>query len=53
MEELYTPRQVASILKIGYHKTLELLKDGSIKSIMVGKVYRVSVENLKAFIEAE
>lgn len=47
---LLSAKEVSEILKIGYVKTLELMKYGKIPAIRLGKTYRTSEEVLAEWI---
>lgn len=51
--KLYTPREVAEVLKISYENALSLIKSGDIESIKVGRQYRVEKSKLLAFLAGE
>ena len=48
--ELLTPREAADILKISYEQTLHLIKYGNLKSIKIGRQYRIKESDLTAFV---
>lgn len=51
--EMLTPREIADILKISYHRTLDFIKHSGIDYVKVGSQYRVSKEKLFAFINSK
>ena len=51
-EEMLTPDEVQKRLYIGRTKVYELLKTKEIKSLRIGRVYRVSEEALQSYIKA-
>ncbi len=53
MQKIYTAQEVADILRVGYRKVLELIKDGKIKSLDTDGMYRITEESLKAFMVGE
>lgn len=53
MQKIYTAQEVADILRVGYRKVLELIKDGKIKSLDTDGMYRITEESLKAFMAGE
>lgn len=48
---LLSAKEVSEILKIGYVKTLDLMKYGQIPSIKLGNTYRTSKEALTEWIQ--
>lgn len=50
---VYTLQEVAEILKCSYSTIYKLVKEEKIKSFRVGADYRVSKEDLDAFIRGE
>ena len=50
---LLTPREVADVLKISYHKALEFIRYSGIDYVKIGSQYRVSAEKLNAFLTAK
>ena len=51
--KVYKVKEAAEILKVSYQKILEMIKNGEIKSFKIGADYRVTEENLKAFMAGE
>lgn len=49
----YTVQELVKVLKISQNSVLKLLREGTIKGAKVGRVWRVSAENLRAFINGE
>jgi len=49
--EMLSAKEVSKILKIGYVKTLDLMKYGKIPSIKLGNTYRTSSEALSNWIK--
>lgn len=49
----YTVQELVKVLKISQNSVLKLLREGTIKGAKVGRVWRVSGENLRAFINGE
>lgn len=54
MEEtkVYTPRELMGILKLGRNKVYELLQLDIIKSVKIGRSYRVEEKDLKEYLTA-
>ena len=51
MQELYTPKEVADMMKISYRKVLDLIKNGDLSAIQVPGGYRVQYEDLVKYYE--
>lgn len=51
--KVYTVKDVMKILKISETTVLTMLKDGRLKGIKVGRYWRISEENLRAFVNGE
>ena len=49
----YTVQELVKVLKISQNSVLKLLREGTIKGAKVGRVWRVSEENIRAFINGE
>jgi excisionase family DNA binding protein len=52
MADIMTPAEAANIMKVTEADILEAIKDGSLKAKKVGKAYRISKENLEAFMNS-
>ena len=52
MNSLLTPKQVARLLRISYHKVLELILMGDLPAYRLGGAYRVAEGDLKAYLES-
>ena len=48
--DVLTTEQLRKFLNIGKDKTYELLKYGEIKSVKIGKIYRIPKKFLKEFL---
>lgn len=48
--QAYTVEQVAKMLNIGLDKVYELLRTGQLRSIKIGKLRRITDEQLSEFI---
>lgn len=48
--QAYTVEQVAKMLHIGRDKVYELLRTGQLRSIKIGKLRRITEEQLSEFI---
>ncbi len=54
MNTYYTPEEVADILKVRKHTVWNWLREGTLKGTKInGKIWRVTDEELKAFIDEE
>ena len=51
-EQFYTPREVASTLKVAYLTVYRWIKAGKLKAYKVEKQYRIRKEDLDSFLEA-
>ena len=52
MEKLYTVKDVAEKLSIGYRKVLDLIAFGEIKAYKIGSEYRISAGSLFDYLES-
>ena len=52
VSKLYTPNEVAEILKVRYNRVLELIKLGKLSAYKIGKFYRISEGELFEFLES-
>lgn len=52
MPKLLSAQEVSKILKIGYVKTLDLMRYGHIPSIKLGNTYRTSEEALAEWLRS-
>ncbi len=53
METIYTTEQVAELLQIHPLTVLKYIKGGRLKSIKLGRVYRIRESELDAFLQKE
>ncbi|SFA77772.1 putative molybdopterin biosynthesis protein [Acetitomaculum ruminis DSM 5522] len=51
MDNLYTPQEIADLLKIKKNTVYELIKRGEIKATKIGKQFRISQENLNDYLK--
>jgi excisionase family DNA binding protein len=51
--KVYTVKEMAKALKIGYNKAYELVATGEIKSIKIGRQIRIPEKYLDEFIESK
>ena len=49
-DEILLPKDIQNILHIGRRTTYRLLEDGTIKSLKIGKFYRIPKQNLEEYI---
>ena len=50
MEALLTTQEVANILKVTVRTVYSLLESGELQGVKIGRVWRVSEDDLRAFI---
>jgi len=50
--QLLTPKEVALIMKINYRKVLDMIALGQLKAYQVGRVFRISQDDLNKFLES-
>ncbi|MEM5816034.1 MAG: helix-turn-helix domain-containing protein [Candidatus Aenigmatarchaeota archaeon] len=50
MDKLYTPEEVAEILKVSVITVKKWLRSGELKGIKVGKLWRIREEDLQEFL---
>lgn len=48
--KLYTPKEIADILKFNYRKVLDMIHLGEIDAFKIGKDYRISENQLQMFL---
>jgi excisionase family DNA binding protein len=48
--KVYTVQEVMEILKLSQNTVLTMLKDGRLKGVKIGRFWRISEENLRAFL---
>ena len=53
MGEVYTPTELRSILKMSRSSVYELLRVGTIRSKRIGRVLRVTREDLETFLRED
>jgi excisionase family DNA binding protein len=52
-EKIYTTEQVAEILQIHPLTVLKYIKNGKLKGVKLGRVYRIRESALQVFLEQE
>jgi len=50
---VYTTEEVAKLLKVNINLVYKLISKGKLKSVGVGRAYRITKENLEAFLKNE
>ena len=53
MADIMTPAEAANVMKVAESDILDAIKDGTLKAKKVGKQFRISKENLDAFMKSE
>lgn len=51
--KLYTLKELEELLSTSYRTLLNYIKEGKLKAVKIGKSWRVTEENLKAFLNGE
>ena len=51
VEQIYTTEQVAKLLQIHPLTVLKYIRDGKLKSIKLGRVYRIQESCLQSFLD--
>jgi len=51
MEAIYTTEQVANLLQIHPLTVLKYLKEGKLKGVKLGRIYRVRESDIEAFLK--
>ena len=49
MEELYTPKEVATKMKLSYRKVLDMINEGDLGAIIVPGGYRVTQDHINEY----
>ena len=49
--KLFTPQEIATVLKINYRKVLDLIHIGKLQAYRVGNSLRISEESLIQFLD--
>jgi excisionase family DNA binding protein len=50
---LYTIEEIAQILRVSTRKVRQMVEAGEIEHIMVGRQYRISEDQLQAFLDKQ
>ncbi len=48
---VYTPREVASVLRVSDDAVLDAIKRGELRAFRVGRYWRIKAEALEAYME--
>lgn len=51
LDEVYTPKEAAAILKVSERKINELLRKGELKGSKVGRQWRITEQQLDEFLK--
>ncbi len=49
-ERFYTPKQVADILQVHQYTVLKWIREGKLRALKLGRVYRTTESELRAFL---
>lgn len=49
--EIYTPKEAAAILKIGYRKTLNMIALKKLGAYKIGSTYHISIHEIHNYLE--
>lgn len=52
-KDYYTPKEVADILNLHYLTILRNIQAGKLKAVRIGRQFRISRDDLQAFIEGK
>jgi len=52
-QQTYNVEEVAAILRVSYHTALKIIKNGDIKSLKIGKQYRVTKSELNKLLQKD
>lgn len=50
--QFLSPKDIARILQVNYHKVLDLINIGEIKAFRVGGVYRISPTDFENYLQS-
>ena len=53
MEKYYTPEQIAQLLQVNVVTVHRWLRNGKLKSVKLGRLWRVSSKNLEELVHSE
>lgn len=53
VNKLLTPEDVAEVLQLHHLTVLKFIKNKTLKSIKLGRVYRIREEDLNSFLEKQ
>lgn len=52
-EKFFTPEQVADILQVHPYTVLKFIRQGKLKAVKLGRVYRIKQSEVENFLEAQ
>ena len=52
MNQLYTPKEVAGLLKVNYRKVLDMIALGELTAYRIGGVFRISEEEIQRYLNS-
>ena len=52
MKALYSPKEVAGLLKINYRKVLDMIALGELTAYRIGGVFRISEEEIQRYLNS-
>ena len=52
IDKLYTPEEVAEVLRVKTRTVMEWLRQGKLKGVKLGKLWRIKESELSAFISS-
>lgn len=53
LEEYYTPKEVAQKLKMDLSTVYRWIREGELKAVKIGSLWRISETELKRFLDGE
>jgi excisionase family DNA binding protein len=53
IERLYTPEEAADALRVKVRSVMEWLRQGKLKGVKLGRLWRIKESDLKAFIDGK
>lgn len=51
MEQLYTPGEIGKLLKVNYHKVLDLIHLGELQAYKIGGQYRIPLHSIHEYLD--
>lgn len=52
MEPLYTPNEIADILRINYRSVLNIIHEGDLKSYKIGGLFRIPLSSIHDYLNS-